>query len=233
MASFFVSKWKCVSQLIFNPETLLVQSVANESAVVAENLSAAWLRQRFAQQLKWMPESTDEHVLSETSQFRPASVLIPIVERQNGLTVLLTQRAANLNHHAGQISFPGGRFEKSDLNPVETALREAQEEIGLQRQHVSILGTLPDYKTGTGYLVTPVVSLIHPPFDLQADPVEVASIFEVPLSFLMDGKNHQRRAYDLPDGSGQRIFYAMPYQQHFIWGATAGMLRNLFHMIRA
>ena len=222
-----------MSQLIFNPEHLQIHSVANEPAVNPGHLSADWLRQRFVQQPIWTPESTDEHVLARSTDFRPASVLIPIVVRDHGLTILLTQRAANLHHHAGQISFPGGRVEESDGNPVETALREAQEEVGLEREHVSILGTLPDYKTGTGYQVTPVVSLVQPPFHLQADPGEVASIFEVPLAFLMDGRNHQRRAYVLPDGSGQRIFYAMPYQKHFIWGATAGMLRNLFHMIRA
>ncbi|MFZ6771432.1 CoA pyrophosphatase [Undibacterium sp. SXout7W] len=222
-----------MSQLIFNPEHLLIHSFANEPAVNPEHLSPEWLRQRFARQRIWTPESTDEHVLANNLDFRPASVLIPIVIRDHGLTILLTQRAANLNHHAGQISFPGGRVEKLDSNPVETALREAEEEVGLERQHVSILGTLPDYKTGTGYQVTPVVSLVQPPFHLKADPGEVASIFEVPLAFLMDGKNHQRRAYALPDGSGERVFYAMPYQKHFIWGATAGMLRNLFHMIRA
>ena len=119
------------------------------------------------------------------------------------------------------------------MTPVETAIRETEEEIGLDRQRIEVIGMLPEYKTGTGYQVTPVVSLVTPPFEVRTDPGEVAAVFEVPLHFLMDGRHHQRRAFQMPDGSGQRIFYAMPYQQHFIWGATAGMLRNLFHFLRA
>lgn len=222
-----------MSQLFFNPEALPVQSVADEAPVPAEHLAPDWLRQRFSQPPAWTPEASDEHFHSRHLPFRPASVLIPIVLREQGLSLLLTQRAAHLSNHAGQISFPGGRFEASDLNPVETALREAEEEVGLQRRHVDVLGVLPDYHTGTGYRVTPVVSLVQPPFELRADPLEVAAIFEVPLAFLMSGRNHQRRAIELPDGEGQRLFYAMPYRQHFIWGATAGMLRNLYHFLRA
>ncbi|MDE2430461.1 MAG: CoA pyrophosphatase [Burkholderiales bacterium] len=224
---------KTVSQRIFNPEILPILSVGGEQALQAERLSASWLRQRFEKQPQWTPEATDEHFLVKSAPFRLASVLIPIVSREQGLTLMLTHRSANLTDHAGQISFPGGRHEASDADSVETALREAEEEVGLQRNHVSVLGTMPEYRTGTGYQVTPVVSLVQPPFELNADPTEVASIFEVPLSFLMDGRNHQRRVFTLPDGSGTRTFYAMPYQQHFIWGATAGMLRNLFHMLRA
>lgn len=222
-----------MSKLFFDPETLPLQSVAGEAPVAPERLAPDWLRLRLRQPPHWTQEASDEHFHSRNLPFRPASVLIPIVMRDEGLTMLLTQRAAHLSNHAGQISFPGGRFESTDLNPVETALREAEEEVGLHRQHVDVLGVLPDYHTGTGYKVTPVVSLVRPPFELQADPTEVASIFEVPLSFLMDGRNHQRRIIELPDGEGQRLFYAMPYRQHFIWGATAGMLRNLFHLLRA
>ena len=149
------------------------------------------------------------------------------------MSLLLTHRTQHLNNHAGQISFPGGRFEVSDGSNIETALREAREEIGLDRQHIDVIGTLPQYRTATGYDVTPVVALINPPFILTPDPFEVASIFEVPLSFLMDANNHQRRTLELPNGAGTRTFYAMPYQEHFIWGATAGMLRNLFHLMRA
>jgi 8-oxo-dGTP pyrophosphatase MutT (NUDIX family) len=158
-------------------------------------------------------------------------VLIPLVERPDGLTLLLTQRTAHLTDHPGQISFPGGRAEEYDANPIDTALREAEEEIGLARTHVDILGALPLYYTGTGYIVTPVVGLVRPPFELRADPDEVAEIFEVPLAFLMDGLNHQRLSAQLP--SGRRRFYAMPYEHYYIWGATAGMLRNLFHFLRA
>jgi len=203
---FMPSEDICV-KLKFNPEDLPVQSLATEAA--------------------------DEHLLSTITSFKPASVLIPLVMRDQGLTLLLTHRAAHLNDHAGQISFPGGRCEDSDGSVVETALREAEEEVGLHRKHIDVIGILPEYRTGTGYQVTPVVALIQPPFELKIDASEVASLFEVPLSFLMDGQNYQRRAFDLPNGQGQRVFYAIPYQQHFIWGATAGMLRNLFHLLRA
>ncbi|WP_354362247.1 CoA pyrophosphatase [Undibacterium sp. GrIS 1.8] len=220
-------------KLKFNPEDLPVQSLATEAAVPASRLSADWLRQHFLQPPTWTPELADEHLLSTITSFKPASVLIPLVMRDQGLTLLLTHRAAHLNDHAGQISFPGGRCEDSDGSVVETALREAEEEVGLHRKHIDVIGILPEYRTGTGYQVTPVVALIQPPFELKIDASEVASLFEVPLSFLMDGRNYQRRAFDLPNGQGQRVFYAIPYQQHFIWGATAGMLRNLFHLLRA
>jgi len=222
-----------VSKLIFDPEILPILSLATEDAIPASTLTPDWLQRRFAAQLAWAPEIQMEESLFSNLAFRLASVLIPLVLRESGLSVLLTQRAAGLNHHAGQISFPGGRFEASDNTPIETALRETEEEIGLNRDRIEVLGTLPDYKTGTGYQVTPVVALIHPPFDLVTDPGEVAAVFEVPLAYLMDAQHHQLRVFHMPDGSGQRSFYAMPYQQHFIWGATAGMLRNLFHFLRA
>lgn len=220
-------------KLVFDPENLPIHSIADETAVPSERLSAAALRQRFSQPPAWVAEHTDEHLLSSIVTFKQASVLIPLVMREAGMTLILTQRAAHLNDHAGQISFPGGRFEERDISPIETALREAHEEIGLDRRHVDVIGSLPRYRTGTGYEVTPVVALLEPPFELVSDPFEVASIFEVPLAFLMDAKNHQRRSLELPDGAGLRTFYAMPYQQYFIWGATAGMLRNLFHLLRA
>ena len=222
-----------MSKVFLNPELLPIHSVADEAAVPAYRLSAEWLRQRFSEPAEWTPEASDENFFSKNLPFRAASVLIPIVQHQDGLTLLLTERAAHLHDHPGQISFPGGRFEEADINPVETALREAEEEVGLQRSFVDVLGRLPEYRTGTGYQVSPIVALVNPAFELQSDPTEVAAIFEVPLPFLMDGKNHQRRIFDLPDGGGQRQFYAMPYRQHFIWGATAGMLRNLFHFLRA
>lgn len=222
-----------LTKLVFIPEELPIHSIANEGAVPSSCLNGEWLRQRLSQPPEWMPEITDEHLLAALSTFKAASVLIPLILRDEGLSLLLTHRSAHLNNHAGQISFPGGRVESFDASSIETALREAQEEIGLDRQHVDVIGSLPLYRTATGYDVTPVIALIQPPFELTPDPLEVASIFEVPLSFLMDAKNHQRRLVELPNGAGIRTFYAMPYQQHFIWGATAGMLRNLFHLMRA
>ncbi|MGV0950592.1 MAG: CoA pyrophosphatase [Azonexus sp.] len=154
-----------------------------------------------------------------------AAVLFPIVLRDDGHTVLLTQRTAHLRDHAGQISFPGGRVEAEDQSPVHTALRETEEEIGLSREQVEILGYLPEYRTGTGFRVTPVVALVTPPFELVLDPFEVAEAFEVPLSFLLDPANHQR--HSLHYRGALRHFFAMPYGDYFIWGATAGMIRSL------
>lgn len=222
------------SKLLFDPLTIPVESIAGETALLPGRLAADWLRMRFTTPPQWQPEIFNEHLLRQDA-IAPtlASVLIPIVVRPKQLTLLLTQRTAHLNDHAGQISFPGGRVDVADTSTVETALRETEEEVGLHRRHIEVLGTLPDYLTGTGYRITPVVSLVQPPFDLLADPFEVAEIFEVPLSFLMDGMNHQRRTADFPDGIGRRTFYSMPYDRFFIWGATAGMLRNLFHFLRA
>jgi 8-oxo-dGTP pyrophosphatase MutT (NUDIX family) len=211
-----------------------VESVAGEAAISPGRLSPEWLRARFANPPQWALEHINEHRLRErlTAPI-PAAVLMPIVAREGGLTLLLTQRTAHLYDHAGQISLPGGRVDQSDASAIETALRETEEEVGLNRRHIEVLGTLPDYFTGSGFQVTPVVSIVQPPFELRADPFEVAEIFEVPLSFLMNGMNHERRAVELPEGVGRRIFYAMPYDRFFIWGATAAMLRNLFHFLRA
>jgi 8-oxo-dGTP pyrophosphatase MutT (NUDIX family) len=183
----------------------------------------------------WSPEITDES--RQSMEYSPgkgkkiAAVLIPIVLKQSGLTVILTQRAAHLNDHAGQISFPGGRYEESDQNIEHTAIREAHEEIGLHPSKIETLGHLPDYLTITGYQVTPVVSLVSSSENLVPDKNEVADIFEVPLSFLMNPANHQIRRWVGPNGT--RRFYAMPYESKFIWGATAGMIRNLYHFLSA
>jgi 8-oxo-dGTP pyrophosphatase MutT (NUDIX family) len=223
-----------LSKLSFDPEDVPVESLAAEPAVAPERLSAEWLRLRFTNPPNWTPEHTDEHRLRHSIKSpTPAAVLMPIVQREEGLSLLLTQRTAHLHDHAGQVSLPGGRVDKIDTSAIETALRETEEEVGLARRHIEVLGMLPDYVTGTGFRVTPVVSLVQPPFELKADTFEVAEIFEVPLSFLMDGMNHQRRTVDLPNDMGRRTFYAMPYGRFFIWGATAGMLRNLFHFLRA
>ena len=155
----------------------------------------------------------------------PAAVLFPIVLRDSGETVLLTQRTAHLRDHAGQISFPGGRVENEDLSPIHTALRETQEEIGLAGEHIEVIGFLPEYRTGTGFRVTPVVALVRPPFELTPDQFEVAEVFEVPLAFLLNPENHKR--HSLHHRGALRHFFAMPYGDYFIWGATAGMIRSL------
>jgi 8-oxo-dGTP pyrophosphatase MutT (NUDIX family) len=166
-------------------------------------------------------------------------VLIAIVLHDEP-TVLLTQRTDHLNDHPSQISFPGGRAEPSDADVVATALREAHEEIGLEAAQVEVLGVLPTYTTGTGFVVTPVVGLVRPAFELKPDPFEVAEVFEAPLAWLMDPAHHQRHAVDV--GGVRREFLSIPWpgtdaagrpRRYFIWGATAAMLRNLYRFLSA
>lgn len=198
-------------------------------------LTAAALRGRFQAPRSWDPEATrEERFFAGAEEPRPAAVLVGLVTRPDSITVLLTERTAHLHDHAGQISFPGGRSEAADADPIATALRESAEEIGLRSDQVELLGTLPLLLTGTGFAVTPVVGLIAPPLDLTLDPFEVAEVFEVPLEFLMDPARHERRIATTP--LGERAFYAMPYRdgrQFFIWGATATILRNLYRFLRA
>ena len=160
-----------------------------------------------------------------TDRMRAAAVLVPLVARPAGTTVLLTRRTEHLHHHAGQISFPGGRIEESDSSPEDAALRETEEEIGLTRQHIEVIGRLGIYRTRTGFEITPVVGWVTPPFDLAPDRFEVAEVFEVPLAFISDSKNHERHSREWQ--GVVRQFYVLPYGGYYIWGATAGMLVNL------
>ncbi|AGK58925.1 NUDIX hydrolase [Hyphomicrobium denitrificans 1NES1] len=158
----------------------------------------------------------------------PAAVLIPIVSRAP-LSIVLTERTKHLPAHAGQIAFPGGKVEAHDMTPLATALREAREEIALDDTFIEPLGYLPTYRTGTGFIITPAVALVRPGFKLVADPAEVADIFEVPLQFLMDEANHR---IDSRNWRGnERRFYAMPYGERYIWGATAGIIRALYRRL--
>lgn len=160
----------------------------------------------------------------------PAAVLVPLVEHADGFTIILTQRMADLKAHAGQISFPGGRMEPEDRDAEAGALREAHEEVGLAPSTVEILGQLDPYVTVTGFEVTPVVGAITPPLSLKPDPREVADIFEVPLAFILDRANHQRHSRTTAGGI-KRAYYALPYGDRYIWGATAGMLINLYEVL--
>jgi 8-oxo-dGTP pyrophosphatase MutT (NUDIX family) len=158
-----------------------------------------------------------------------AAVLVPIISHPQGLTVLFTQRTTHLRSHSGQVSFPGGRAEPGDPSAEFTALREAEEEIGLRPASVEVLARLPDYRTRTGYRVTPVIGLLTPPVAFTPDPHEVAEIFEVPLDFLLEERNRQRRTREF---QGQQVgYYVFEYGGKVIWGATAGMLVNLHRML--
>ena len=161
----------------------------------------------------------------------PAAVLVPVVNRPEGLTLLLTQRSADLPDHPGQISFPGGRVEADDATLAHAALRETAEEVGLAAERIDILGQLANYETVTGYVVTPVVGWVEPPFTLNADPVEVADVFEVPLAFVLDPANQQRQFR--MQGDLRRDFWAIPWRDRYIWGATAAMLLILDRTLRA
>jgi 8-oxo-dGTP pyrophosphatase MutT (NUDIX family) len=158
-----------------------------------------------------------------------AGVLVPIVDRPDGLQLLLTQRTAHLDNHAGQISFPGGRVEESDASREETALRETEEEIGLPRSRVAVLGRLPVYDNLSGFRITPVVGWIEPPFDLKPDPFEVESAFEAPLAHFLDPANYQRRQFHFR--GRQRHYLAVPYEGRYVWGATAAMLYSFARMM--
>ena len=168
-----------------------------------------------------------------STALRPAAVLVPLVDHPpghpNGMTVLLTQRTAHLTAHAGQISFPGGRIEEDDADPVAAALRETEEEVGLPRDRVSVVGRLDTYLTGTGFEITPVVGIVAPPYPMAIDPFEVAEAFEVPLSYILDRRNHQR--VERQSGAHRRVFFVLPYQGRNIWGATAGILVNLAEVL--
>lgn len=159
----------------------------------------------------------------------PAAVLIGVVAREEGPTVLLTQRAAALRSHSAQIAFPGGRVDAVDGSPAVTALRETEEEIGLSRQRIQTLGFLDAYLTGTGYRIVPVVALVEPPFTLTLNPGEVDAAFETPLSFLLDPANHKREGREWKGHF--RTYYAMPFGDRYIWGATAGIIRNLYERL--
>jgi 8-oxo-dGTP pyrophosphatase MutT (NUDIX family) len=193
------------------------------------DLTADWLRRRFmgfggSTNLAadgWSEESMPGMKMPLT----PAAVLIPIVARQTGLTVLLTQRTVHLRDHGGQVSFPGGRCEPDDAGPEATALRETEEEIGLPRAQVEVLGILNEYRTGTGFTIRPVVGLVMPPLDLKLDDFEVADVFEPPLEFLLDPANFRRESVEYR--GALREYWAVPWQERYIWGATAGMLLNL------
>jgi len=189
-------------------------------------LDVAGLRERLRRTPPAFSVYGDDDAGRESAVVTAAAVLVPIVDHPPGLTVIFTRRTSQLKAHSGQVSFPGGRAEPEDPTPEFTALREAQEEIGLAIERVEVLARLPDYHTRTGFRVTPVVGVVTPPLALTPDPREVEEVFEVPLAFLLDPANHRRETREL---QGRTVgYYVMRYGTHTIWGATAGMLMNLY-----
>jgi 8-oxo-dGTP pyrophosphatase MutT (NUDIX family) len=226
----------------FDPRSIPVLGIDDHLAGVAlERLTPQALRERFRHPPIWTPEHSVEKRFSDREPAL-AAVLLPLVMRDE-LTLLLTQRSSQLRAHSGQVAFPGGRTDESDQDAVDTALREAHEEVGLPRHHVEVLGTLPTYVTGSAFIITPVVALVTPGFQLQPNPEEVADVFEVPLSYLMNPANHRR--HEMAFDGGVRQWLSMPYTdpvneaddgeaiERYIWGATAGMLRNLYRFLSA
>ena len=227
---------------LFDPRSIPVLGIDSHLAGVSvDRLTPQALRDRFRHPPMWTPEHSVEISFSDR-QPALAAVLLPLVMRDE-LTLLLTERSTNLSTHSGQIAFPGGRTDASDHDAVDTALREAHEEIALPRHHVEVLGTLPTYVTGSAFIITPVVALIKPGFRLHPNPGEVADVFEVPLRFLMNPAHHQRHETEL--NGVLRQWLSMPYtdpmsqtagsetRERYIWGATAGMLRNFYRFLSA
>lgn len=222
----------------FDPRQVPVLGTdAHLQAVGAEQLVPDALRARFQHPPVWQAEVLSEKSFTERAPAH-AAVLVPLVLRGPDLdqpTVLLTERASHLNNHSGQIAFPGGKADPEDADATATALREAHEEVGLAPHWVQVIGRLPVYTTGSAFIVTPVVALVAPEHRLRPDPNEVADVFEVPLAFLMNPTHHRRHRVSW--AGQEREWFSMPYQdgeqERFIWGATAGMLRNLYRLLSA
>lgn len=199
------------------------------TGTTGRGLTPEVLRDFFA---SYQPDPQDIRGDHDLNGFRPkpdnraAAVLVPIVKRHDELSVLFTKRTDHLNNHPGQISFPGGHTEEDDETAAHAALRETEEEVGLPDRYIQVIGQLNDYVTRTGFRVTPIVGLVDYPYPMDPDDHEVAEVFEVPLSFLMDPANHQKCSRVFM--GKRRYFWAMPYNDYYIWGATAGMLRNFY-----
>ena len=218
----------------FDPKAVPVIGVDSHlPPVPLEALAAQALRQRFAQPPRWEPEIYREKRFTNRPP-APASVLVPIVQRERPM-LLLTERTPHLSTHSGQVAFPGGKRDATDIDAADTALREAWEEIGLEREAAEVIGEMPTYTTGTGFIITPVFALVDPAYRIALNEHEVADAFEVPLDWLMNPAHHRRHAVEW--ANARREWFSMPYddagRERFIWGATAAMLRNFYRFLSA
>ncbi|CAM5779016.1 CoA pyrophosphatase [Castellaniella caeni] len=220
----------------FDPAIQPLLSCPALPSLPAECLRLDFIRQAFAQPVAWQVEPLFAQAFAPDpaalARARQAAVLMPLVQRPGGLAVLFTRRSDRLHEHAGQVSFPGGRIETSDPDAVAAALRETGEEIGIAPQFVQVMGLQPTLLTTTRFLMTPVVGELLPGFQIKADQAEVAEVFEVPLAILMDPARHQLHQLQTAWGHG-RCYFSMPWQSHFIWGATAILVRNFYRFLAA
>jgi 8-oxo-dGTP pyrophosphatase MutT (NUDIX family) len=207
------------------------------SAIETQALTADALKSVFSSSIEWSPELTGDQFRLRGDPLRKAAVMLALVQRETAqgtveFDVLLTRRNASLREHSGQIAFPGGRVDETDASDEAAALREAFEEVGLRSENVEVLGQLNRYVTGTGFDIAPIVGIVKQPFMANLSTGEVSEIFQVPLVFLMNPQNHRRHVIEITADS-RRTFYSIPYQNYFVWGATAAMLRNFYRMLAA
>lgn len=221
----------------FDPQTQPIVPLSDILLPLSnEAVQLNFIREAFSTTIEWQVEP----VFTESFQadsldlvgIVQAAVFVPLIQRADGLHLLFTRRASHLYDHAGQICFPGGRIEATDQDAVAAALRETHEEIGVQPEYIQLLGTQPGFLTSTRFTMKPVIGYVTPGFTIRPDLTEVAEVFEVPLSFLMDPSHHFLHRAHLPDG-GHRFYFSMPWKEYFIWGATAALIRNLYHFLAA
>jgi 8-oxo-dGTP pyrophosphatase MutT (NUDIX family) len=233
-----------LARLVKDPSTIPFESAHdNLPTLDAALLCVSGVIEVFEKQFEWAPELTGDQFRLRPDGLRKAAVMLALVARDSSLgdaselDLLLTRRNPSLREHSGQIAFPGGRVDPTDASDEAAALREAYEEVGLNPVSVKVLGQLTRYVTGTGFDIAPVVGVVSQVFVPRLSHGEVSEVFQVPLSFIMDPRNHRRHVVDIPatatSGAGQRTFYSMLYQNYFIWGATAAMLRNFYRMLAA
>ncbi|NYT35284.1 CoA pyrophosphatase [Allopusillimonas soli] len=220
----------------FDPQQQPVVPAETLPPLLSQSLQLDFIRAAFGCTIDWNVEPLFSRSFQADAMrgkdLRQAAVFFPLLQRQDGLHVLFTERASHLSNHAGQVSFPGGRIEPTDKDVIAAALRETHEEIGVGAEFIQLIGTQPAFLTSTRFTMKPVIGVILPGYTLAPDPSEVAEVFEVPLSVLMDTRRHRLHRASLP-GGGHRFYFSITWQSHFIWGATAALIRNFYHYLAA